>query len=118
MHVRCDDHEDQTATQFTLVAKVEPVDYPNKAVVCGKRDCDKPGLVHLDRDEFWYYQFQRRRKFHPKFVTSSGFGFSYDVGIRLSNQVNIYDKNNQRAQDDYPDSKMDGDDTAEDVLEF
>ena len=48
--VRCRIHKPTGRTR-NYVASVEPVGYPETAMVCGSKTCDAPGLVWLETDE-------------------------------------------------------------------
>jgi len=42
------------------VASVEPVGYPDTAVICGLSNCDEPGLIWLDEGDLEeYYKGER-----------------------------------------------------------
>ncbi len=65
--VRCANHEPIGRTK-TYAGAVEPVGYPETAVVCGLKQCDKPGLVWLDQDEIDAYERGERVFFMPTFA--------------------------------------------------
>jgi hypothetical protein len=46
--VRCESCGAPKGIKHRFVASVEPVAYPNKAVLCCRRDCQNPGLVWLN----------------------------------------------------------------------
>jgi len=46
---------------MTYVAAVEPIRYPDNAIVCGREDCANSGLIYLDDEEFWRYEHQGKR---------------------------------------------------------
>ncbi len=58
-NVRCtgehSDHLVRHARRRIYVARVEPINYPRTAVICGIEGCIKPGLVHLDKEEWLEY---------------------------------------------------------------
>ena len=47
-------------TRVNYVARVEPINYPHTSVICGRADCCKPGLAHLNEDEWQKYQRGKR----------------------------------------------------------
>ena len=77
---RCREHSSDLvrgATRNTYVARVEPLNYPNTSVICGRRDCQKPVLIHLNEEEWQDYQ-QGERIFEPH---------TQAVKIRVSEKV-------------------------------
>lgn len=48
--MRCRGHS-PTRAKRDYVAAVEPVGYPNTALVCGSVRCREPALIWLERDE-------------------------------------------------------------------
>ena len=48
--VRCSSHPPKPRTR-TYVATVEPVGYPETAMVCGVTECVEPGLIWLEETE-------------------------------------------------------------------
>ncbi|SDR31593.1 hypothetical protein SAMN04515695_4410 [Pseudovibrio sp. Tun.PSC04-5.I4] len=48
--VRCKDHAPKGRTR-TYIAHVEPIGYPETAMVCGGKHCSAPGLIWLDEPE-------------------------------------------------------------------
>lgn len=48
--VRCRSHVPKGRTR-DYVASVEPVGYPDTAMVCGSKHCPEPGLIWLERAE-------------------------------------------------------------------
>jgi len=66
-NARCREHSDDLvrgATRNRYVARVEPLNYPNTSVICGRRDCQNPALIHLNEEEWQEYQ-QGERFFEP-----------------------------------------------------
>ncbi len=49
---RCEAHEPPNGTEYTYVAGIEPVGYPETAIRCGRKQCTKPALAFLTRDEY------------------------------------------------------------------
>ena len=47
-------------TKRTYVESVEPVGFPDTAVICGTTRCTNPGLVWLEAHEWEEYQSGRR----------------------------------------------------------
>jgi len=39
----------------SYVRSVQPVGYPNTAMICGTPSCDQPGLIWLEQDEATAY---------------------------------------------------------------
>jgi hypothetical protein len=48
--MRCKDHAPRRATR-DYVGVVEPVGYPETALVCGSKHCRAPALIWLERHE-------------------------------------------------------------------
>jgi len=48
--VRCSTHPPIGRTR-SYVASVEPIGYPDTAMVCGSKPCCEPGLAWLEEDE-------------------------------------------------------------------
>ena len=48
--VRCVEHIPE-GKDGGYVISIEPVGYPETAAVCGRKECNNPGLVWLKRDE-------------------------------------------------------------------
>jgi hypothetical protein len=68
-NVRCkeehSEHLNKNARSREYVARIiEPFNYPNTDVICGTVGCHKPGVVHLDEEEWLAYQ-QGERIFEP-----------------------------------------------------
>ena len=42
------------------MGSVRPVGYPNTALACGSLNCQSPGLISLEQEEFEAYQNGRR----------------------------------------------------------
>jgi len=67
-NVRCrgehSGHLLKNARSCIYVARVEPLNYSNTSVICGKKGCTEPGLVHLDEKEWQDYQ-NGQRFFNP-----------------------------------------------------
>lgn len=58
-NARCREHSNDLvsgATRDTYVARVEPLNYPNTSVICGRRGCLRPALVHLNEEEWQNYR--------------------------------------------------------------
>jgi len=59
-NVRCkeehSEHLIRNARSREYVARVEPHTYRNTDVICGTIGCTRPGLVHLDEEEWLSYQ--------------------------------------------------------------
>jgi hypothetical protein len=47
---------DESKSKKDYVAFVNPVGYPNTAMICGKTNCTNPAKVWLDEGEFADYQ--------------------------------------------------------------
>ncbi|MEA2086328.1 MAG: hypothetical protein U9O84_04765 [Chloroflexota bacterium] len=66
-NIRCREEHSQSlienARRREYVACVEPLNYPNTDVICGTIGCPRPGLVHLDEEEWLAYQQENRRIF-------------------------------------------------------
>lgn len=63
--VRCEDHfPDEGGRGTDYVVAVEPVGYPETAVVCGRKDHNRPGYVLLDESEHELFK-QGQRVFEP-----------------------------------------------------
>jgi len=58
--VRCEKHGYPKGRTTDYVRSVEPVGYPDTAVVCGLKGCDHPGLVWLTQEEDAAYAVGRR----------------------------------------------------------
>lgn len=48
--VRCIGHKPK-GTKRNYVAHVEPIGYPDTALVCGGKYCSEPGYIWLDEEE-------------------------------------------------------------------
>jgi len=57
--VRCNEHPLKHA-RHTYLTSAEPVGYPDTAVICGRRGCDKAGLVLLNSRELDDYNNGQR----------------------------------------------------------
>ena len=65
--VRCECHDpDPEKTHYDYVMKVEPIGYPNDAVICGRRNCRKRGLVWLSKEEASAYNNKNARIFSSR----------------------------------------------------
>jgi len=42
-------------TRVNYVARVEPINYPETSVICGRANCENPGLAHLSETEWEQY---------------------------------------------------------------
>lgn len=60
--VRCERHSppDKKRTKKNYVKSVYLVGFPDTAVICGIKNCDKPGLVWLTDSELQEYNKGRR----------------------------------------------------------
>ena len=38
------------------VIGVEPIGYPNTSSICGRTNCENPGLIWLTKEEYLHYQ--------------------------------------------------------------
>lgn len=65
--VRCEKHEPVGRTR-SYASAVEPVGYPDTALVCGLKQCEEPGLVWLEQDELDTYKSGGRVFFMPTFA--------------------------------------------------
>jgi hypothetical protein len=54
--VDCGHHGSVQGKKRSYVQSVKPVGYPNDAVLCNKANCQRPGLVWLDEEEWKDYQ--------------------------------------------------------------
>lgn len=68
MLVRCDNHDwPQSRGDYEYVARVEPLDAPNHAIICGL--CgdagDPPGDLYLNAHEYYDYEYDGKRTFSP-----------------------------------------------------
>jgi len=66
-NARCKKHSNDLVTGATrnrYVACVEPLNYPNTSVICGRTTCLEPALVHLNEKEWQDYQ-RGKRFFNP-----------------------------------------------------
>lgn len=58
--VRCEQCGPPRGGGRNYVASVKPLGYPETAAICGRADCERPGLVWLDEeDKAEYDQGQR-----------------------------------------------------------
>jgi hypothetical protein len=59
-NIRCkEEHSEpliKNARTRQYVARIEPLNYPDTDVICGTTGCTRPGLVHLDKEEWLVYQ--------------------------------------------------------------
>lgn len=58
--VRCEGHGKPKGSTRNYVAGVEPVGYPDTAAICGRANCESPGLGWLDTHEHEAYQEGQR----------------------------------------------------------
>ena len=66
--MRCEIHPPM-GTKRTYVSSVKPVGFPATALICGRKDCDRPALIWLERDQKSDYD-AGQRIFQPQsFVT-------------------------------------------------
>ena len=66
-NARCEKHSNDLitgATRNKYVARVEPFNYPNTAVICGRVGCTLPALIHLNEEE-WRNYLAGERFFNP-----------------------------------------------------
>ena len=66
-NARCRKHSDDLVTgaiRNRYVACVEPLNYPRTSVICGRKNCLEPALIHLNDDEWQDYQ-RGERYFSP-----------------------------------------------------
>lgn len=66
-NARCKEHSNDLvagATRNRYVARVQPLNYPKTSVICGRRGCHNPALIHLNDEEWQDYQ-QGERIFEP-----------------------------------------------------
>jgi hypothetical protein len=66
--VRCLHHKPKDRTR-NYVAHVEPIGYPETALVCGGKHCSEPGYIWLDEGEKDRYDMGER--IFDAFVSSS-----------------------------------------------
>jgi len=79
-NARCRGHSDDLITNATknrYVARVEPLNYPNSAAICGRKGCQGPALIHLNEEEWQDYQ-RGERFFNP---------CTFAVKIRVTDEV-------------------------------
>ena len=69
--VRCEQHSKPKPKGKTkeYIKSVEPVGYPDTALICGIKDCSNPGLVWLVAHEWEEYK-SGERIFKPDSATS------------------------------------------------
>ena len=54
--IRCkEEHNEPVGTKRKYVKGVEPLNYPETAVICGNPKCNNVGIVWLDDDEYKAY---------------------------------------------------------------
>ena len=58
--VKCEDHEKPKGRPLSYARSVRPVGWPYTAAICGRADCDNPGLIWLTDDENQSYDKGRR----------------------------------------------------------
>lgn len=61
--VRCEDCGRPIGRTRRYICSVEPLNFPDSAVICGKKDCENTGLVWLEAQERRDYQ-EGKRIFH------------------------------------------------------
>jgi hypothetical protein len=80
-NARCrGEHSDELvkrATKNIYVVRVEPLNYPSSSVICGRKNCINPALIHLSEKEWQEYR-QGVRIFEPH---------TQAVKIRVSEKV-------------------------------
>ncbi|MBL6961920.1 MAG: hypothetical protein ISR59_12510 [Anaerolineales bacterium] len=63
--VRCQYHGKPKGRSRLYVRSVNPVGWPDTAAICGRANCEKPGLIWLNDDEdHSYKQGQRIFRFN------------------------------------------------------
>ena len=63
--IRCKEkHGDPIGRKRKYVEGVEPLNYPNTAVICGLPNCNNIGIVWLEKDEYDAY-LSGERIFQP-----------------------------------------------------
>ncbi len=65
---RCAEHGRPIGMVNTYVGYAHPVGYPDTGVICGRKDCERPGRIWLTADERNGYQ-QGERYFRVKTCT-------------------------------------------------
>lgn len=58
--VRCEQHGRPKGRTQTYVKAVQPAGYPDTAAICGRKHCDRPGLVWLNQAEKKAYDSGQR----------------------------------------------------------
>ncbi len=58
--VRCTHHGKPERGSRDYVRSVEPVGYPQTAAVCGRHECERPGLIWLEAQEAKAYDAGQR----------------------------------------------------------
>lgn len=66
--VRCQRHGRPEGRTRTYVQSVEPVGFPETAAICGRHECEEPGLIWLEPQEAAAYQVGQR-VFHSESAT-------------------------------------------------
>lgn len=60
--VRClDRHSPPAGRRHRYVCSVQPVGYPNTALICGIPDCNNPGVIWHDQNEKEKYKNGERK---------------------------------------------------------
>ena len=55
------EHDKPKGRKVVYIESVEPVGYPNSSSVCGRKDCENPGMIWLTKDEWKEYQKGEKR---------------------------------------------------------
>lgn len=58
--VYCEKHGPPRGIKHRYMASVQPLGYPNQAVLCCRRGCHKPGLVWLNEEDKANYDARER----------------------------------------------------------
>jgi hypothetical protein len=103
MLCRCEDHEWPGERTNTYVAKVEPAGSSNESIICG--NCDQPGAIFLNRDEYYEYEFEDKRNYSPWKANTHQ--------IRLSDTPAEVRESGTRSEDNPPDSEPDHNSAAD-----
>ena len=63
--VRCENHGKPKGRSRSYACSVKPLGWPDTAAICGRADCEKPGLIWLTENEnLSYKQGQRIFEFN------------------------------------------------------
>lgn len=58
--VRCEQHGRPNGHKRNYVSYVQPVGFPATAAICGRHECENPGLIWLEQHELDAYKRGQR----------------------------------------------------------